>query len=244
MTMWLAKLISVVVLVWCLRWLIREWRGPKVAYWTLLEHLHCPTALVQDAVTECFGEGERFAKGLSTIDFYTRGDTRIRRVSDARRVRLSDVPSTLCIGVDNEPGKTLVTLRLEIERRQVKIPWGVAKQFDSAAETELSEAMRKLEQTAARLLREREAQRQRQSQRSQDPPAPSAAGSADYATLGLKPEATTEQVHAAYRDACRKYHPDRLNGQNVEPHPVELAVQRFKEVTAAYQRLKDRVARA
>jgi len=74
-------------------------------------------------------------------------------------------------------------------------------------------------------------------------PAPPA-GDADYSALGLKPGATREEVHTAYRDACRKYHPDRLNGQNVELHLIELAVQRFKEVTAAYQRLKDRVARA
>ncbi|MBI1191497.1 MAG: DnaJ domain-containing protein [Tepidisphaera sp.] len=64
---------------------------------------------------------------------------------------------------------------------------------------------------------------------------------ADLEMLGLRRDATWEQVQAAYRDACRKYHPDRLNGQNVEPHLVELAVERFKEVSAAYQRLKDRL---
>lgn len=241
--MWLAKLISVFVIVWGAWRLVRAWRGPKVGYWTYLEYLHFPLAVVQDAVIECFGEGERFAQGSSTIDLYKRGDARIRRVSNARQCRLSDVPSTLCVGVDMERGKTLVTLRLEFQRLQVVIPWSVAKQFDGAAEAELAEAMRRLQQTAERMLHEREAQRQRRNDDPRGTPAPPASD-ADYSALGLKPGATREEVQTAYRDACRKYHPDRLNGQNVEPHLVELAVQRFKEVTAAYQRLKDRVARA
>ncbi|MCC7290462.1 MAG: J domain-containing protein [Phycisphaerales bacterium] len=65
---------------------------------------------------------------------------------------------------------------------------------------------------------------------------------ADLALLGLNPGATMEQVKKAYRVACRKYHPDRLTGQNVEPYLVELAVQRFKEVVAAYQRLCEHFA--
>lgn len=52
-----------------------------------------------------------------------------------------------------------------------------------------------------------------------------------------------DQVQAAYRDACRKYHPDRFAGRGVEPHLLELAAQRFKEITAAYQRLKEQLSR-
>lgn len=66
---------------------------------------------------------------------------------------------------------------------------------------------------------------------------------ADLALLGLKRGASWDGVQRAYRGACRKYHPDGLSGKNVEPHLVELAVQRFKEVTAAYQRLRDRMSR-
>ena len=82
--------------------------------------------------------------------------------------------------------------------------------------------------------------REHRAGRCDNKPADCSAAQDDYSTLGLKPGATPEQVRAAYRDACRKYHPDHLNGQNVEPHLVELAVQRFKEITAAYQRLKER----
>lgn len=60
---------------------------------------------------------------------------------------------------------------------------------------------------------------------------------ADLALLGLNRGATLEQIKKAYRVASRKYHPDGLTGKNVEPHLVELAVQRFKEVSAAHQRL-------
>ncbi|GMV71839.1 MAG: J domain-containing protein [Leptolyngbya sp. PLA2] len=72
--------------------------------------------------------------------------------------------------------------------------------------------------------------------------APADSLDADLALLGLKRGASCDEVKRAYRDACRKYHPDGLSGKNVEPHLVELAVQRFKEVTAAYQRLRDRMA--
>lgn len=65
---------------------------------------------------------------------------------------------------------------------------------------------------------------------------------ADLALLGLERGATLEQVKKAYRVACRKYHPDGLTGKNVEPHLVELAVQRFKEVSAAHQRLCEHFA--
>ncbi|QOJ13976.1 MAG: DnaJ domain-containing protein [Planctomycetia bacterium] len=65
---------------------------------------------------------------------------------------------------------------------------------------------------------------------------------ADLALLGLDRGATLEQVKKAYRIASRKYHPDGLTGRNVEPHLVELAVQRFKEVSAAYQRLCEHFA--
>ncbi|MBK9126316.1 MAG: J domain-containing protein [Phycisphaerales bacterium] len=76
----------------------------------------------------------------------------------------------------------------------------------------------------------------------QGAPVPADSLDADLAVLGLSRGASWDDVQRAYRDACRKYHPDRLNGQNVEPHLVELAVQRFKEVTDAYRRLRDRMA--
>lgn len=239
--MWLLSIIIAAV-AWYVRKRIRAQRAPMIAYWTYLEYLHFPASIVQDAVIECFGEGERFGQGTSTIDIHTRGDARIQQVVDARLVELRNVPSTFCIGVDAEPGRTLVTMRLEIDRRQVRMPLSVAKQFDGPAKVVFEEAMQRLHHATARMQSHRQARQERRENSSG--PAVASDNQTDYAALGLKPGATREQIHAAYRDACRKYHPDRLTGQSVEPHLVELAVQRFKEVSAAYQRLKQPPASA
>lgn len=74
--------------------------------------------------------------------------------------------------------------------------------------------------------------------RSSDPESTDAAR--DYALFSLSPGASWGQVQSAYRAACLKYHPDRLTGQNMPPHIIELGVARFRELTAAYQRLKQR----
>ncbi|MCK6486424.1 MAG: J domain-containing protein [Phycisphaerae bacterium] len=63
----------------------------------------------------------------------------------------------------------------------------------------------------------------------------------DLAALGLAPGASWPAVHGAYRDACNKYHPDRFSGQDVASHLVDLAASRFKEISDAYRRLKDRM---
>lgn len=61
---------------------------------------------------------------------------------------------------------------------------------------------------------------------------------ADYALLGLKRGASWSLIQSAYRDACLKYHPDRLQGQHVPQHLIDLAVREFQARTDAYQRLK------
>ncbi len=53
-----------------------------------------------------------------------------------------------------------------------------------------------------------------------------------YNVLGLSRSATTEEIKRAYRDAARKYHPDRTGGD-------EAAAQRFQDVKAAYEVLSD-----
>ena len=54
-----------------------------------------------------------------------------------------------------------------------------------------------------------------------------------YKVLGVAPDATDEQVKAAYRDLARKYHPD-----NYANNPLaDLAEEKFKEVQAAYEQI-------
>lgn len=57
-----------------------------------------------------------------------------------------------------------------------------------------------------------------------------------YQILGLKRDATAEEVKKAYRRAARKYHPDVSKEPNAE--------ERFKEVQEAYEVLKDEEKRA
>ncbi|MBN1851317.1 MAG: DnaJ domain-containing protein [Pirellulales bacterium] len=53
-----------------------------------------------------------------------------------------------------------------------------------------------------------------------------------YATLGLKKAATSEEIHKAYRELARKYHPDL--------HPDDAnAKKKFQEVQAAFDVLND-----
>lgn len=53
-----------------------------------------------------------------------------------------------------------------------------------------------------------------------------------YKVLGIKRDATEEDIKKAYKDLALKYHPDRNQGDS-------KAEEKFKEVNAAYQLLKD-----
>ena len=56
-----------------------------------------------------------------------------------------------------------------------------------------------------------------------------------YATLGVEPGATLEQIEAAYRRLARQYHPD------VNPSPE--AATRMREINQAYRELRDPLRR-
>ena len=57
-----------------------------------------------------------------------------------------------------------------------------------------------------------------------------------YALLGVEPDADTKTIKTAYRKLARKYHPD--------VNPEKGAEDKFKEVAAAYNVLKNTERRA
>ncbi len=216
----------------------RESRAPTSFCWKLIAYIDYPAALVRDAIVERFGRTDRVWLDCASTDSYKRGDLRITQVPNPRSVRFADIPSLLSVGVATVKGRTEVTVQIDIGSA-VGMRRSAAKHFEGAAEGELSAAVEQLKQAAARLQHQRDTyQEQREHRRERAASTPSTSDS-DYELLGLKRGASLEQVQKAYRIACRQYHPDRLTGQNVEPHLVELAVQRFKEVAAAYQRIKE-----
>lgn len=51
-----------------------------------------------------------------------------------------------------------------------------------------------------------------------------------YKVLGISPDATDEQVKAAYREMARKYHPDQYDNNPLS----ELAQEKMQEINEAY----------
>lgn len=61
---------------------------------------------------------------------------------------------------------------------------------------------------------------------------------ASYATLGLQPEASDQDVKRAYRKLVSKYHPDKLVSQGLPDEMMEVSKRRVREINAAYDTIK------
>ena len=59
-----------------------------------------------------------------------------------------------------------------------------------------------------------------------------------YATLGLKPEASAQEVKRAYRKLVSQYHPDKLISQGLPEEMMEMSKNRVREINAAYDKIK------
>jgi DnaJ-class molecular chaperone len=71
-------------------------------------------------------------------------------------------------------------------------------------------------------------------ERKREPP-PSTLGKRAYEVLGVEPGATEDELHRAYQQKIREYHPDRV--ATMGPELRALAEARTKEINAAYREL-------
>lgn len=61
-----------------------------------------------------------------------------------------------------------------------------------------------------------------------------------YATLGVSPNASNDEVKTAYRRLMNKNHPDKISGSNPGADVMAEAQRRTREVRSAYEMLKAR----
>jgi DnaJ like chaperone protein len=61
-----------------------------------------------------------------------------------------------------------------------------------------------------------------------------------YATLGVDPDASNDEIKKAYRRLMNRNHPDKIAGSNPEAAIVAEAERRTREVRSAYEMLKAR----
>jgi DnaJ like chaperone protein len=59
-----------------------------------------------------------------------------------------------------------------------------------------------------------------------------------YAALGLKAEASTQEIKRAYRKLVSQYHPDKLVSQGLPEEMMEMSKKRVREINAAYDKIK------
>lgn len=219
---------------------LRAYMSPAVARREVIRNLTARGCTLVNSVGECDG--------------FRRGEDGLRRLRGPGSGPWYAVPVIVAAVCYESEGRLVLHMRFSLAPF-VSVSACGTQYFVEQAGAEFAQVTSYLEQIASeRAQRRSEHERRRrpnhrwypgdeEGAHAQESPASPDPTDDDLAVLGLKRGASWDDVQRAYRDACRKYHPDGLNGKNVEPHLVELAVQRFKEVTAAYQRLRDRMAR-
>ena len=62
--------------------------------------------------------------------------------------------------------------------------------------------------------------------------------SQSYAALGLKADASTQEIKRAYRKLVGQYHPDKLVSRGLPDEMMDIAKKRVREINAAYDEIK------
>ncbi|MBL8258410.1 MAG: co-chaperone DjlA [Candidatus Competibacteraceae bacterium] len=60
-----------------------------------------------------------------------------------------------------------------------------------------------------------------------------------YAVLGLKREASIDEIKLAYRRLIKRHHPDKLAASETSPAELKKATEKTREITAAYERIRE-----
>jgi DnaJ like chaperone protein len=60
-----------------------------------------------------------------------------------------------------------------------------------------------------------------------------------YSVLGLKHEANPDEIKLAYRRLIKQHHPDKLASQRVSSAELARATEKTREITAAYERIRE-----
>lgn len=204
---------------------VKRWEGPLTPN------------LARDGIAMLLGElGYEHRTDKNGIDVYFCGNASVTRLPCEKQIGWNEFPRFTAVRVAAAANGVAVTLLIQPLPTVKLAPEGVAFFLECARE-ELEGAVGVLKEIVEEVIRESE-QAPKARPCAPVPPPPPAALPADLATLGVRAGASWEEVQRAYRDACMKYHPDRLAGQNVAPHLKDLAVLRFTEVSAAYERLR------
>ena len=61
-----------------------------------------------------------------------------------------------------------------------------------------------------------------------------------YAVLGVASDASDEEVKRAYRRLMSRHHPDKLVAQGLPEEMVEVATEKSKEISLAYERIREK----
>ena len=59
-----------------------------------------------------------------------------------------------------------------------------------------------------------------------------------YAALGIKADASAQEIKRAYRKLVSQYHPDKLVSQGLPEEMMEMSKKRVREINAAYDKIK------
>jgi len=59
-----------------------------------------------------------------------------------------------------------------------------------------------------------------------------------YAALGIKADASAQEIKRAYRKLISQYHPDKLVSQGLPEEMMEMSKKRVREINAAYDKIK------